>query len=89
MAPTTTKIARWGNSQGIMIPRAVLREAGLEVGDRVEIGMDGASRLTVAPARRRWRAPRRVSAAELFADYEGAQPGELDWGAAVGAEVVE
>ena len=32
-----TKISQWGNSQGIRIPCALMREIGLVVGDKVDI----------------------------------------------------
>jgi antitoxin component of MazEF toxin-antitoxin module len=36
----TTNIRAWGNSQGIYIPKALLKEALLEVNDSVEISVE-------------------------------------------------
>ena len=36
----TTNIRAWGNSQGIYIPKALLKEAFLEVNDAVEISVE-------------------------------------------------
>lgn len=47
----TTKLARWGNSQGIIIPKHLCEHVGMKVGDRVEIAVDAASgTIEVAPA---------------------------------------
>lgn len=36
----TTNIRAWGNSQGLYIPKALLREALLEINDSVEISVE-------------------------------------------------
>ena len=47
----TTKLARWGNSQGVIIPKHLCEHVGMKVGDRVEIAVDAASgTIEVAPA---------------------------------------
>jgi antitoxin MazE len=52
-----TKIQKWGNSQGQRLTKNVMKDAGLGVGDEVEIEVrDGV--IAVAPAmktRRRYR----------------------------------
>lgn len=37
----TTNIRAWGNSQGIYIPKAALKQIGLEINDSVEICVEG------------------------------------------------
>jgi antitoxin component of MazEF toxin-antitoxin module len=37
----TTNIRAWGNSQGLCIPKATLKQVGLEVNDAVEIIIKG------------------------------------------------
>jgi antitoxin MazE len=47
-----TRLMKWGNSQGIRLPKAVLEEARLKSGDRLSITVqDGA--IVIAPARGR------------------------------------
>jgi antitoxin MazE len=38
-----TVIRRFGNSQGVVIPRAILEQAGLAIDSPVEIAVDGAT----------------------------------------------
>ena len=36
----TTKLNKWGDSQGILIPKKLCESAGLRIGDRVALSMD-------------------------------------------------
>jgi len=36
----TTKIQRWGNSQGVRIAKHLLTNAGVDVGDEVELSVE-------------------------------------------------
>lgn len=79
-----SKIQKWGNSQGIRIPKALLTDAQINVGDEVNIAVkDGA--LVVTPAQRNRR---KYNLKDLVAripdDY---QVKETDWGEPVGNEV--
>ena len=80
----STKIQRWGNSQGVRIPKSVLTEARLQVGDHVDVrAVDGALVVTRARIRRG-----RVTLEDLVAALpEAGQPGETDWGPPEGDEV--
>ena len=46
----STQIARWGNSLGLRLPRAVAAEAQLDEGDTVEVSVKGGA-IVVRPAR--------------------------------------
>ena len=47
---TSTRIAKWGNSLGLRLPKSVAREAQLDEGDTVDVSVkDGA--IVVRPAR--------------------------------------
>ena len=74
------RIAKWGNSLGVRIPKAVAKEVGLDEGANVEVKVSGRN-LVLAPARREY------SLNELVA---GITPknrhAETDWGAPVGNE---
>ena len=41
---TTTKLNKWGNSQGVLIPKALCESAGFHVGDRVEMAVNPETR---------------------------------------------
>ncbi|MBW6457333.1 MAG: AbrB/MazE/SpoVT family DNA-binding domain-containing protein [Trueperaceae bacterium] len=79
-----TKIQRWGNSQGIRVPKSVLADARLQVGDVVDVrAVDGTLVVTRARSRRG-----RASLEDLVAALPGAgQHGEADWGRPEGDEV--
>ena len=76
-------ITKWGNSQGIRIPKGALAAARLQENDDVEI-IAGKETITL----RKLRRPKSLD--ELFAGYQGDyQPMELDSGADVGREVID
>jgi antitoxin MazE len=77
------KIQKWGNSQGLRIAKNLLADAGLDVGDEVNISVkDGI--MIVAPAKRKRG---RHSLEDLVARIpKGYQPSEVDWGEAAGKE---
>jgi antitoxin MazE len=76
-----TTVRKWGNSQAIRLPKAVLEKAGLREHDRVEIRLQGTNLLIVFSKR---HMTLRERAAEYRGDY---QPLEWDTGKPVGKEV--
>lgn len=76
-------IQKWGNSQGIRIPKGALVAARLQENDDVEIIADKDTIML-----RKLRRPKNLD--ELFAGYNGDyQPVEFDTGAEVGREVID
>jgi antitoxin MazE len=74
------RIAKWGNSLGVRIPRAVAKEVGLDEGASVEVKVSGRN-LVLAPTRREY------SLNELVALITPKnRHGETDWGSQVGNE---
>lgn len=48
----TTKLNKWGNSQGVLIPKKLCERAGVQIGDRVEVTINPRTRrieLSAAP----------------------------------------
>ncbi|MDZ4759606.1 MAG: AbrB/MazE/SpoVT family DNA-binding domain-containing protein [Alphaproteobacteria bacterium] len=85
------KIAVWGNSLGLRVPKAVADQLGLKSGSEVEMTLDGAvATFAAAPA-----AAGRPKLEEMVAEMkrlmaEGIEPPELiDWGPDVGAEIID
>lgn len=78
-----TTVQRWGNSQGLRLRKALLEDAGIAVGDRVDVTVrDGA--LVVTPvARVRGRLDLGQLLDRMPQDYK---PAEVDWGDPVGKE---
>jgi antitoxin MazE len=80
----TTRIQKWGNSQGVRISKALMADADLSVGDEVDISVqEGALVITSA---NRVRGSRDL--AQLVREIPtGYRPGEFDWADPVGREV--
>jgi len=78
-----TKVQKWGNSQGLRLAKQVLEEAGISVGDPVDVSTrDGV--IVVAPVRRvRGKISLRQLVSRIPKNYK---PKELDWGAPIGRE---
>ncbi len=76
----TTRVATWGNSLAVRLPRAVAEKANVKDGDAVEVTIEKGA-IVVRPAKRRY------TIEELT---EGITPenrhGETDWGSPVGKE---
>ncbi|MBR3503407.1 MAG: AbrB/MazE/SpoVT family DNA-binding domain-containing protein [Clostridia bacterium] len=76
-------IQRWGNSQGIRLPKSVLTAAHLCENDAVSIDVQS-DRIILR------KIPQRRTLDDLFADYHGDYvPSEIDTGADVGLEVFD
>ena len=80
----TTKIQKWGNSQGVRIANQVLQKAHLKVGDEVDITVqDGV--IVVEPRKKiRGKYCLEDLVAEIPDDYQG---GEVEWGPPSGREI--
>ena len=78
----TGKVARWGNSLGVRIPREGVERLKLKDGGEVKLEIASDS-ITIRPARPR----KKWTEAELL---KGVTPdmvgGEIDWGGPVGKE---
>lgn len=79
-----TKIQKWGNSQGLRLPKNLLIDAQLGVGDDVDISVkDGVMIITPAKMIRG-----KYNLKDLVARIpKDIQTGEMDWGEPVGKEV--
>ena len=81
----TTTIQKWGNSQAVRLPKAILESLFLKENDIVEIIAVNDS-IVISKAIRKRRA--KISLEERFKDYAGEYVcGEYDWGDPVGREV--
>ena len=80
----TTTVQKWGNSQGVRLSKKLLREAGISVGDEVEIGVEDGSLVIVPVSRNRGK----YRLAQLVAEIpKGYRSEEVDWGDPKGREV--
>ena len=83
-----TALRKWGNGQGVLIPRAAVEESGIALGDQMDIEVSSNGFIVLMPIKHRFRRRKKVTITELFKGYSGDyQPTELDWGAPQGKEM--
>lgn len=76
-------IQKWGNSQGIRIPKAFLEALGMMENDIVEL-----SRVDDNIVISKVKEKKELTLEDIFKDYDGKSAAEeFDWGAPVGKEV--
>lgn len=76
----TTTISKWGNSQGIRLPKEILEVLGVDVKDEVELIVKDHEIVIRRPIKK-------VSIIELFANFDGTYEEDLiDLGERVGEE---
>ena len=79
---TTATLSKWGNGQGILIPKRFREQLGLEAGDKVSISLDK-DRIVIERPEEQYTLEARVR----NWDGKGKAMPELDWGAPVGEEM--
>ena len=80
-----TAIQKWGNSQGVRLPKTILDKLFLQENDQVEIMAENDS-IIIRKATRKRRAKKSLE--ELFANYTGSYKcEEWDTGKPAGKEV--
>ncbi len=78
-----TTIQKWGNSQGIRIPKAFLDALGMMENDIVELNRVD-DNLVITKVKEK----KELTLEDIFKDYDGeSATEEFDWGAPVGREV--
>ena len=81
--PNTIKLANWGNSVALRIPKSILSEVGLTEKSEVTLIVTKGG-IIIKPCKKH------TPLAERFAGYDGGYSGEtLDWGGDVGGEVCD
>ena len=79
----TTIIQKWGNSQGIRIPKILLDSVNWEVNEQIVILVED-DKLIIEKAKDK----KRKNIKELFEDFKGEyEPIEIDWGEPKGGEI--
>lgn len=79
----TTNIQKWGNSQGIRLPKSILDALNWSINEKIIIDMheDHIVIKTAVPKKHK-------SIEELFKDYNDEYvPEEIDWGTPTGKEI--
>lgn len=80
----TTTIVKWGNSQGIRLPKILLQNINLSENDVVDVlAENNTIIIKKAENKKKYK-----SIETLFDGYKGAyEPVEIDWGKPVGNEI--
>ncbi len=81
--PMRVRVAKWGNSLGVRVPKDIAAKVGLDEGAAVEIEAKG-SRIVISPTRRTYTLD------ELLVGMTPeAMRDAFDWGPDAGREAVE
>ena len=82
----TTTIQKWGNSQGIRIPKILLDSVQWTENEQITILVEN-NRIIIEKAQDK-PTKKRKNIKELFADYKEAnEPIKIDWGEPEGKEI--
>ena len=76
-----TKLAKWGNSFAVRLPKEIVAQAALTTGDKFSLSVEKDGRIVLRPK------PRKIALAELLEGITGEnQHSQADWGRPVGKE---
>ena len=79
----TTTIQKWGNSQGVRIPKMILDSVNWSENESIVIIVDN-GKLIIEKAKEK----KKKNIKELFKNYKGNyEPEEIDWGKPEGEEI--
>jgi len=79
----TTTIQKWGNSQGVRIPKYILEDIKWHDNEQLNITTEN-EKIVIEKV----KIPARRNIKELFADFDGQYtPVKVDWGNPVGNEI--
>lgn len=75
----TVTLTKWGNSQGVIIPKTLCDDLGIRLGDKLIIELHE-NKVTI-------EAKKEYTLSALMSGYEGSAPEEYDWGKPSGKEM--
>ncbi len=79
----TAQIVKWGNSQGIRIPKSIMKECGIGLNEDLLISVNGDKIIIERAFRHRTLEERAAEYGGDLGPYE-----EFDWGVPMGREVL-
>jgi antitoxin MazE len=82
------KIAKWGNSLGVRLPKAAVDAAGLQPGSEVQIIVEGRD-LRLKPSNKIPRYSLKDMVAEMKRLGPENEPETVDWGPDRGSEIID
>ena len=75
----TVTLTKWGNSQGVIIPKTLCDDLGIRLGDKLIIELHE-NKVTI-------EAKKEYTLSALMSGYKGSAPEEYDWGEPAGKEM--
>lgn len=79
----TTTIQKWGNSQGIRLPKYILEDINWHENEKLDIKTENGKIVIEKIAQKE-----RKNIKELFENFDGEyKPTDIDWGEPVGKEI--
>jgi antitoxin MazE len=82
------KVAKWGNSLGLRLPKAAVEATGLKPGSEVEVTIEGRDLRVAQPL-----PIKHYRLEDLLAEMDRLgpenEPETVDWGADVGSEIID
>ena len=84
-----SNLAKWGNGQGVRIPKSICEQIGVSVGDTVYIRVGPENSLALIFPRTKYQRRRIATMDDLLGSRKGSFPSVDLWGEDIGAEVVE
>ena len=82
------KVAKWGNSLGLRLPKAAVEAAGLTAGSEVEVTVQGRELRVQRPDRKSSRQLLEEMVAEMKRLGPDAEPETVEWGPDRGSEIL-
>ena len=88
-------VRQGGHRQGILIPKSLCEYLGISIGDHLEVEESNGA-ITMRPIQKRFTRSKKVSASDLFSDWDGpyqapadwdSKGAEIDWGKPIGEEL--
>jgi antitoxin MazE len=84
---TETRIAKWGNSSAIRLPKAMLKELGLKQGETVNVSVENGEAI-IRPSR-----PKKITLEWIISETKRLGPENapetVEWGPDRGAEIID
>lgn len=80
-SPKQGKVSTWGNSQGVRIPKVILDQVGISVGDCIDILVTDEGYIQISKAHRRVPADRSITMESLLDGMKSSDipPAEDPW----------
>ena len=81
------KVAKWGNSLGLRLPKAAVEATGLKPGSEVEVTVDGPNLMVRQPPVKQYKLQDLLAEMDRLGPEN--EPETVGWGPDVGSEIID